>query len=430
MPLLASDKEDRQGVDEEDIDVDLFAEPAGFRPPSPPRRTRTFYDPPRDRLPAWRRSARCVPAPLLPQREGSAEQGDEGGASTHTIPLDLVGFSPLWGHHLWNAAPALASYLLLHRRQLLPARACVLELGAASGLPGIVAAKYGGADPRGDDDNVDDVDEDGDTRRAESERHVGHDGAVLPFVVSTDYPDPDLLTCLRDNLEMNGVLLPPRREGEGGVQSNGNAVAEGYIWGADPHSILARIQGIPNIDANTDPARGAGTRKFDLLLLSDLIFNHQAHAALLDTCERCLRHAWSTDDEPADQAGRKDAEHEHEKEEGWGECRPEDFYPPSKDDSDDEFELLPFPSAGTESGAVQPAVLVFYTHHRPHLASKDLAFFARARARGWHCRLVAKRNMGVMFVNDHGEERVRATVWGWCLTRGAASAAAAPRSEA
>ena len=31
------------------------------------------------------------------------------------------------------------------------------------------------------------------------------------------------------------------------------------------------------------------------------------------------------------------------------------------------------------------AVLVFYTHHRPHLAERDLAFFDKARASGWIC---------------------------------------------
>jgi hypothetical protein len=33
----------------------------------------------------------------------------------------------------------------------------------------------------------------------------------------------------------------------------------------------------------------------------------------------------------------------------------------------------------------EPCLLVFYTHHRPHLAERDLEFFRKASARGWVC---------------------------------------------
>lgn len=37
------------------------------------------------------------------------------------------------------------------------------------------------------------------------------------------------------------------------------------------------------------------------------------------------------------------------------------------------------------SNGTNPVVLVFFTHHRPHLAMRDLEFFTKARARGWLC---------------------------------------------
>jgi nicotinamide N-methyltransferase len=60
---------------------------------------------------------------------------------------------------------------------------------------------------------------------------------------------------------------------------------------------------------------------------------------------------------------------------------------------------------------------VFYTHHRPHLAARDLAFFERARARGWACEEVLTRRFAPMFADDPGAEEVRATVHGWRMTR-------------
>ena len=180
--------------------------------------------------------------------------------ATHTmengthVRLQLVGSHPLWGHYLWNAAPTLSRFLETHCTCV--AGKDVLELGAASGLPSIVCDKLG-------------------ARR----------------VVSTDYPDPDLMKNLAHNLAQNGCTAP-------------RTVAQGYIWGADVTPLLAHAP-----------------QGFDLILMSDLIFNHQAHPALLDTVDRCL-------------AARPNAQ-----------------------------------------------VLVFFSHHRPHLAERDLSFFPLAEAR-------------------------------------------------
>ena len=83
-------------------------------------------------------------------------------------------------------------------------------------------------------------------------------------------------------------------------------------------------------------------------------------------------------------------------------------------------------------------VLVFYTHHRPHLAERDMAFFEMACTTGWACEKVVTERFPVrpsyfsggsrvdpphrhdrqpMFPEDKGEEEVRSTVHGWKLTR-------------
>lgn len=83
-----------------------------------------------------------------------------------------------------------------------------------------------------------------------------------------------------------------------------------------------------------------------------------------------------------------------------------------------------------------PCVLVFYTHHRPHLANKDMQFFTKAREQGWNCEEIVTERFEVsetvshslfwlilwchfkpMFPEDPGDEAVRAVVHGWCLTR-------------
>ncbi|KAI3624452.1 EFM7 [Malassezia furfur] len=121
-----------------------------------------------------------------------------------------------------------------------------------------------------------------------------------------------------------------------------HATAHGYIWGAD-----------------AAPLRALVPHDYDVVLMSDLIFNHQAHEALLDTCDACL----------------------------------------------------------TRDAARAPCALVFFSHHRPHLAEKDAHFFTRAGARGYGCEKIGEWHLEPMFPEDPGDARVRATVHGWLLTR-------------
>ncbi|KAI0330069.1 hypothetical protein GY45DRAFT_1354153 [Cubamyces sp. BRFM 1775] len=225
-----------------------------------------------------------------------------------TIDIRLVGSHPLWGHHLWNASRAFASYLDDHP-ELYHGRS-VLELGAGGALPGIVAAKNGAR-----------------------------------TVVLTDYPDAALI----DNIAYNVRQNIPESEKKG-------VHVQGYIWGHPVEPLLELLPG------------DSEEKAYDLIILSDLIFNHSQHEAMLKTCDLAL-----------------------------SKYKPTEF--------------------ADDRGRPSPCLLVFYTHHRPHLAHRDMEFFTKARERGWHCEEILTRKYPPMFPEDPGEEEVRATVHGWRLTR-------------
>lgn len=48
-----------------------------------------------------------------------------------------------------------------------------------------------------------------------------------------------------------------------------------------------------------------------------------------------------------------------------------------------------------ESKNPAPQVLVFFTHHRPHLAHKDMDFFEKAKERGWRCEEILTERFSV-----------------------------------
>ncbi|KAI0067392.1 hypothetical protein BV25DRAFT_1819716 [Artomyces pyxidatus] len=227
---------------------------------------------------------------------------DLGQKAWNEIAIRLVGNHPLWGHYLWNASRSFASYLDAHP-ELYHDR-FVLELGAGGGLPGIVAAKNG-------------------ARK----------------VVLTDYPDATLV----DNLQFNA-----NQNLESAARATVNV--KGFVWGQTVAPLL-------KLTDNSEPG-------FDLIIMSDLIFNHSQHDALLKTCESTLL---------SDTSPRQSL---HE-----------------------------------------PCLLVFYSHHRPHMAKRDLEFFQKAAERGWTCTEILTERFPPMFPDDPGEEEVRATVHGWKLTR-------------
>ncbi|CAG8537238.1 9603_t:CDS:2 [Funneliformis caledonium] len=167
----------------------------------------------------------------------------------------------------------------------------VLELGAGGALPSLIAAVNG------------------------AER-----------VVITDYPDDDLIGNIRHNVITN-------------------------LSTTDNINILVIIKFL-----DTSPLLNTiSSNLYDLIILSDLIFNHSQHKAILKTCEECL--------EP-----------------------------------------------------INGQVLVFFTHHRPNLANKDMEFFEEAKHLKWKVEKVHEKIMNVMFDKDPGSVIVRSIVHGYKLT--------------
>lgn len=97
----------------------------------------------------------------------------------------------------------------------------VLELGAGAGLPSILAARAGAR-----------------------------------YVLCTDYPDEELILNIQKNIQ---TLIPE--------QCRRACEALGYLWGAPAADLLARNAG----------------RKYDVLILCDVIFNHSEHRKLLQS---------------------------------------------------------------------------------------------------------------------------------------------------
>ncbi|TNY21052.1 hypothetical protein DMC30DRAFT_421640 [Rhodotorula diobovata] len=266
-----------------------------------------------------------------------------GGVGSQVGPDDvqvgLVSGHPLWGHILYPAAIAMARFLELHAATLLHGPhgrgkgkgKAVLELGAGGGLPGLTAALEGAGD-----------------------------------VVISDFPDASLVRNLERNVDLNVSALDS--------PDVAHASAKGFTWGSPPDALLEALK---NRGAVGDPPR-----KFDLILLSDLVFNHSQHAALLASCLSCLSPS-SPSSAPAPTL---------------------DQQPPS--------------DLSSPSTLSTPAVLCFFSHHRPWLAQADVAILDLARDAGWKCDKVWEDpTAGPAFPEDGGDLAVRGTVHGWMLTR-------------
>ena len=103
---------------------------------------------------------------------------------------------------------------------------------------------------------------------------------------------------------------------------------------------------------------------FDVLILSDLLFNHSEHVKLIASVKAYLKKG-----PPNDQ---------------------------------------------TSSIKEYPRALVFFTPHRPWLYEKDLDFFEIARQDGMVVEKVFEEVLEKpMFAEDRGDEKMRRTVEGW-----------------
>jgi EEF1A N-terminal glycine/lysine methyltransferase len=149
------------------------------------------------------------------------------------ITLHLVGYSPTEAHTLWNGAKVISDYF-----EADPSRVrgrTMLELGAASGLPSLVAAILGAS-----------------------------------RVVMTDFPDVDIVSTMQKNIDECDATVEPAGE----LASRIDAL--GFVWGGDPEPLLARLE-----------QHKLGPR-FDVLVLADLLFRHSEHGALVKTIGETL----------------------------------------------------------------------------------------------------------------------------------------------
>lgn len=172
---------------------DLFADPENYYPPTPPPKTETYTL-----------------------------------SSGQPLTLHLVGSSPLEAHHLWNGARSVSR---LFERE--PARVrgrTVLELGAAAGLPSLVAGALGAS-------------------RA----------------VVTDFPDLELVQVMQKNVDGLEEAVPG---------SEGRVRVKGFVWGADVGPLVGELED--------------GSRGFDVLVLADLLFRHTEHHNMIKTIREAL----------------------------------------------------------------------------------------------------------------------------------------------
>lgn len=209
------------------------------------------------------------------------------------LTLQLVAKSPLWGHLLWNAGRVSAQWIEQNRDYI--RGRTVLELGAAAAVPSLLAS------------------------------------FVARNVVITDYPDPNLIQNMECNIELVRKSCPEKQL---------SMCALGYIWGNDPQELLN--------------APGQNGEKFDLIIMSDLIFNHSEHSKLIESGRACLK-------------------------------------PDGK-------------------------ILVMFSPHRPRLYEKDLAFFDLARERGFNVEKIVEKRLNPMFEEDEETRDLRSMVFGYILT--------------
>lgn len=126
---------------------------------------------------------------------------------------------------MWNGSKWLSDYIDANGSVFADKR--ILELGAGAGVPSLMAVRAG-------------------ARR----------------VISTDYPDDELIVNIRKNIDH--ILSAEQRE---------RIAAIGYLWGSDEGPLLETNKGQP----------------FDMIFMCDVIFNHSEHRALLRTINKCLR---------------------------------------------------------------------------------------------------------------------------------------------
>lgn len=181
----------------------LFEEPSDFRPKEP----ENHY--------------------VVYKREFAQSENEHG---IKEIKLQLVGKSPLWGHLLWNSGIYTGNFIEKNYKEYIKGKK-ILEFGAASALPSLLSCLNGG-----------------------------------DKVICTDYPDAELISNIKTNVENLGF-----------EPANDIIKVLGFIWGSDTKE-LKEILG------------SAQDEQFaDFLIMSDLVFNHSEHHKLLKSCKELIK---------------------------------------------------------------------------------------------------------------------------------------------
>ncbi|KAL7704010.1 Lysine methyltransferase/GDP dissociation inhibitor [Lotmaria passim] len=228
----------------------------------------------------------------------------------------------LWGHKLWNAAKYIVKRM---DERLIDVRGkTVIELGAGLGVPTLAAFK---------------------------------NGAQLSVV--TDYPDDDLLDIIKLNVEANCVAgdvdADVKAEKEEEVKARfardgrvptaeelraatlTRCVVEPLLWGKKEH--------IEKVMEYTTGGTG-----YDIVILSDILFNHVCNDDLADTLATLL------------------------------------------------------------AKSPQAAGYCVFSHHRAYKQLHDLEFFDKCTRRGLKYEQIDEQNYPLMFPDDRGPEEVRQPV--------------------
>jgi len=161
---------------------------------------------------------------LFPEKQPKVQPSNSCISYTRPISQEKLSICLAGKHPLWGHHLWNGARWLSDHLELNPSLVLgksVLELGAGAALPSLLAV-MNGAD------------------RA----------------VASDYPDTELI----DNITQNAALL--------GDKERERFVAEGFLWGSSPERLLSLNNG----------------KKYDLLFLCDLVFNHSEHLKLLQSC--------------------------------------------------------------------------------------------------------------------------------------------------
>lgn len=162
---------------------------------------------------------------------------DQYSYKNFSFSLRLLVKHPLWGNYLWNASRWMADYLI-DNPQIVQGMD-VLEFGAGSALPSIVAAKLG-----------------------------------AKSITITDYPDQELIDNITFNCELNNLINNEKCRKDKDENVNSIPINNNSNEKSDCNFI--RIQGLVWGD------KSLSTRA-NVILMCDLIFNHSEHLKLLNS---------------------------------------------------------------------------------------------------------------------------------------------------